>query len=247
MKPRPLIGCATYRKQADQTPPIEVIGLMPTYIEAVRAGGGLPVLIPLGLAEDELDAILDRVDGVLLPGGGDIAPDAYGGDAGDVSIRDVDIDRDSTEFLLIRRSLQQEKPLLAICRGHQVFNVALGGSLWEDVERNMPGAQPHDFFHLHDREYLAHPVEVVPDSRLAEAIGREPLHVNSLHHQGIRRLAPPLRAVAMAPDGLIEGVEVPEHPFAVGVQWHPENMLQKEPRMHALFRRFVQSASNGHH
>lgn len=243
MRSRPLIGCATYHKTIPQKQPIEIIGLMPAYIEAVRAAGGLPVLIPLGLDEKELEALLARLDGVLLPGGGDVAPAAYGGDEQATTIRDVDTRRDETEFRLVRQALASEKPLLAICRGLQLFNVALGGSLWEDVAECMPGAIAHDHFGQAQRDYLAHPVTVAEDSRLAQALqSNGTIAVNSLHHQGIRQLAPGLVPVAWAPDGLVEAIEYPDHPFAVGVQWHPENLLQSEPRMRLLFRGFVQAA-----
>lgn len=243
MRSRPLIGCATYHKTIPQKQPIEIIGLMPAYIEAVRAAGGLPVLIPLGLDEKELEALLERLDGILLPGGGDVAPAAYGGDEQATTIRDVDTRRDETEFRLVRRALESEKPLLAICRGLQLFNVALGGSLWEDVADSMPGAMTHDYFGQAQRDYLAHPVTVAEDSLLAQALqSNGTIAVNSLHHQGIRQLAPGLVPVAWAPDGLVEAIEYPDHPFAIGVQWHPENLLQNEPRMYLLFRGFVQAA-----
>lgn len=243
MTDRPLIGCATYRKTVDQTPPIEVYGLMPAYTEAVLQAGGLPVLIPLGLDEEALTALLARIDGLLLPGGGDIGPAHYGGDGTDPTVCNVDEERDRSEFLLVRHALDQQKPLLAICRGHQVFNVALGGTLWEDVHSGMPNGIVHDQFGRHDRQYLAHDVELLPGSLLARIVQETRLPVNSLHHQGIRDLAPGLQAVATAPDGLIEAVEVKDHPFALGVQWHPENLIHIAPAMQALFRHFVLAAS----
>lgn len=239
---RPLIGCATYRKSVNQDPPIEVYGLMPSYTEAVLQAGGLPVLIPLGLDEETLFALLERVDGLLLPGGGDIGPGHYGGNDADPTVRDIDEERDRSEFMLVRYALRQQKPLLAICRGHQVFNVALGGTLWEDVHSAMPDAIIHDYFYKHNRQYLAHEVEIVPGSLLAHILQAGHLPVNSLHHQGIRELAPGLQAVATAPDGLIEAIEVSDHPFALGVQWHPENLIHVAPRMVALFRHFVTAA-----
>lgn len=243
MSSHPLIGCATYHKTIPQKQPIEMIGLMPSYIEAVRAAGGLPVLVPLGLDEEELGAVLERLDGILLPGGGDVAPAAYGGDEQATTIRDVDIRRDEAEFRLLRQALAGEKPLLAICRGLQLLNVALGGSLWEDVAESMPGAIAHDYFGRGQRDYLAHPVTVAAGSRLAQVLqSNGTIAVNSLHHQGIRELAPSLVPVAWAPDGLVEAVEYPNHPFALGVQWHPENLLHNEPRMRLLFRGFVQAA-----
>ena len=244
---RPLIGCATYRKTVDQVPPIEVYGLMPSYTKAVLAAGGLPVLIPLGLSTEDLQALLPRLDAVLLPGGGDVEPSYYGGNDDDPTVRDVDILRDQCELFLIRHALKTEKPLLAICRGLQVFNVALGGSLWEDIGTQMPGAMRHDFFGKGQRDLLAHEVVVHPGSLLHNILGSDTIRVNSLHHQGIRALAPELFASAVAQDNLIEAVEVEGHPFALGVQWHPENILQAEPRMKLLFQRFVAVAGNGAH
>ncbi len=247
MTERPLIGCGTYRKTVDQTPPIEVYGLMPAYVNAVRAAGGIPILIPLGLDADEVRALLARVDGLLLPGGGDVGPAHYGGNDRDPTVRDIDDARDRAEFLLIEHALEQAKPLLAICRGLQIFNVALGGSLWEDVHHHMPGAMAHDYFRQKGRDFLAHDVTITPGSLLARALAltEERSPVNSLHHQGIRRLAPGLRAVATAPDGLIEAVEVPDHPFALGVQWHPENLVATMPPMRSLFHSFVKTAATG--
>ncbi|MDX1662716.1 MAG: gamma-glutamyl-gamma-aminobutyrate hydrolase family protein [Candidatus Promineifilaceae bacterium] len=245
MVPFPLIGCTTYHKPVAQTPPIDVYGLMPAYTEAIRAAGGLPVLIPLGLSEEELQGVINRLDGILLPGGGDIEPGCYGGNSGDPLVRDIDCERDRVEIAAVRLAVAAGKPLLAICRGLQMLNVALGGSLWEDIRHHMPNAGDHDHYRRRGRDFLAHEVTVIPNSHLNRALGQERVQVNSLHHQGIRVLAPTLRAVATAPDGLIEAVEVVEHPFAVGVQWHPENLLQNSPVMLGLFRDFVRAAANG--
>ncbi len=242
---RPLIGCSTYRRTLGGAQPLTMFGLMATYTEAVRAAGGLPVLIPLGLDEDELLALVERLDGVLLPGGGDIAPSHYGGDETDETVRNIDSERDALELWLARYAAESATPLLAICRGLQVVNVALGGSLYEDIYRGMPGAILHDYNDRSERDYLAHEVSVATHSRLAQALeANGSLRVNSLHHQGIRRLAPGLAAVATAPDGLIEAVELRDHPFAVAVQWHPEAILAREPRMNQLFRAFVQAAAS---
>lgn len=244
MMTRPLIGCATYRKTVDQDPPIEVYGLMPAYTKAVLAAGGLPVLIPLGLDRSHLHDLLHRLDGILIPGGGDVGPGHYGGNELEPTVRDVDAARDGAEFLLIRHAMQQKRPLLAICRGLQVVNVALGGTLWEDVSSHMPGAMQHDLYEQAARDYLAHEVSIQPGSLLQKILGTKTIRVNSMHHQGIRTLASELSVSAVAPDNLIEAVEIPGHPFAIGVQWHPENLLEAEPRMGLLFRKFVEAAAN---
>ncbi len=220
---------------------------MPVYIQAVIAAGGLPVLLPLSLSQEDLLALLPRLDGVLLPGGGDVGPAYYGGNNANPTVRDVDAGRDEFELTLIRHALQAEKPLLAICRGLQVFNVALGGSLWEDIQSQMPGAIRHDYYGSQQRDHLAHDVAIAANTLLHDIFGCDTLRVNSLHHQGIRALAPDLRATATAPDELIEAVEIQGHPFALGVQWHPEQLLSAEPRMNLLFQRFVTAARNGAH
>ncbi len=213
-------------------------------VNAIYQAGGLPIMIPLGLAEGDLQAILARVDGVLLPGGGDVDPSYYRYPASDLHKR-VDMDRDRVEIVTAQTAVTHHKPLLAICRGHQVLNVALGGTLWADIPSEMPGALAHDFDDVKPRNYAAHTITVVPDSILAYHLGTTETAVNSLHHQGIRDLAPGLRAVATAPDGLIEGVELPGHPFAIGVQWHPEWLVADNPAMHRLFQGFIAAASNG--
>jgi putative glutamine amidotransferase len=238
---RPIIGCTTYRKSIPQRRTIEVYGLMPSYTEAISAAGGVPLLIPLCLSEDELQAILDRVDGVLLPGGGDVEPEVYGGQH-HATLWGIDPERDRTELFVSRMAVQQRKPILAICRGIQVFNVALGGTLWEDIGSMFPGAIRHDAPDDRPRSYLAHTVRLEGDSLLARRLGRREHRVNSIHHQAIRELAPELVVTARAPDELIEGVEVPGYPFAVGVQWHPENLVADNPEMLALFRGLVDAA-----
>ncbi len=242
---RPLIACTTYHKPVSQTPPIEMLGLMPAYIEAVRKAGGIPILIPLGASEEELLTILEQVDGVLLPGGGDINPTVYRGQF-HKTIRDINPDRDRVELFLAQQAVKQEKPLLAICRGHQLVNVALGGSLWEDISDLKPDAMRHDYYLTSPRTYLAHSVQVSPDSHLALCLDQTEIAVNSLHHQGVRDLAPEVSVTAVAPDGLVEGIEVPGHPFAVGVQWHPENLIDDVPAMLGLFEGLVNAAISTH-
>ena len=219
-----------------------LMALMPSYIDAVAAAGGVPLLIPLGLDEVALTTLLAHLDGLVLTGGGDVAGEEYRSEHPDF-IFDVDTDRDRVELFLARQAMAEQLPLLAICRGHQLLNVALGGTLYEDVLAWMPGAIKHDFFGEHPRNHQAHTVAIEPGSKLAATLGRREASVNSLHHQGIRDLAPGLAAAAHAPDGLIEGVEAVDHPFALGVQWHPENLIHDVPEMLALFRGLVEAAA----
>lgn len=240
---KPLIGCTTYQKSIPESPHLQIIGLMPSYIEAVKAAGGIPVLIPLTLAEEDLQAVFQRVDGILLPGGGDIDPRLYQDEVTGLSKR-IDANRDRTEILLTRTAVTHNKPILAICRGIQVMNVALGGTLWEDLDTQRFDGLHHDFNGPQARTHIAHHVRINPNSRLAQVMGSTQPGVNSLHHQGLRDVAPEASTVATAPDGLVEAIEIPGHPFAVGVQWHPENLVFNDQHMLALFQGLVEASKN---
>lgn len=248
---KPIIGCTTYHKPFPGESTLSMYALTTSYVRAVEAAGGIPLMIPLGLSEADMEALFVRLDGVLMPGGGDIDPQAYRGTVHE-TVRDIDPQRDRTEFWMVRQAVARRKPLLAICRGHQVLNVALGGTLYEDVAAMKADAIRHDFYHTRPRNYLAHTVTLTPGSLLAQQIGQVEIEVNSLHHQGVRGMAPGLSATAVAPDGLVEGMEVREHPFAVSVQWHPENLVHDDEAMLNLFRGFVAAAGrvgagNGRH
>jgi len=239
---RPLIGLTTYRKTIQNSAPL--IAIPPAYVEAVAEAGGAPLLIPLGLDEESLRAILDGLDGVLLTGGGDIAGEHYRSEHPNL-IFDIDPDRDRVELFLAREAVVRDKPLLAICRGHQLLNVALGGSLYEDVLHLMPAAIKHDYWGEYPRNFLSHEVTVREGSLLARRLGTTSrLRVNSLHHQGVRDLGQGLIAAAHAPDGLVESIEVAGHRYALGVQWHPENLIHDAPAMLSLFQGLVEAAGD---
>jgi putative glutamine amidotransferase len=210
------------------------------YVQAVAAAGGCPVLVPLGLIPEQLDNLLTRLDGILFTGGGDIDPSFYN-TAPHPKVGDVDLDRDSVELYLLERAVDQEIPFLGICRGLQLVNVGLGGTLYADISMQRAGSLRHDYYPDYPRDYLAHRVDLRAGSQLAGILGESPLEVNSLHHQGIDRLAPGLAPIASAPDGIVEAVELPEHPFGLAVQWHPEWLGTHAP-MRALFQVFVQAA-----
>jgi putative glutamine amidotransferase len=233
---RPLIGLTTHRRTFEDDP-TPAFGLRVTYVESIRRAGGLPVLVPLGLSEDELRDLYERLDGLLLSGGGDIQPAQYG--MGPIpDLRQVDVDRDRCELMLTRWAVSEEKPLLGICRGVQTINVALGGTLYRDVASEHPGRSKHDYYPGYAYDHPAHPVQVTEDTLLARVLGKPLVTVNSLHHQAARDIAPSLVPVAHSPDGVIEALELPGHPFALGVQWHPE-WLPEAAEMRSLFESFV--------
>jgi putative glutamine amidotransferase len=229
-----LIGLTTTR----MLNPFELpaYGINEPYVTSVINAGGLPVLIPLGLSHADLDALLQHLDGILFTGGSDIDPKQYGNQP-HPKVEGADSERDQIEIHLVREAIKLDKPFLGICRGLQVINVALGGSLFEHLPDQLPGDVRHDNHHM-ARDFLAHSVNVESGSRLSRITSGDQLQVNSLHHQGIRRLADGLLATAYAADGLIEAVEYPGHSFGLAVQWHPEE-LQENQVMRQIFQAFV--------
>jgi putative glutamine amidotransferase len=240
--PAPLIGITTSRTLNDKGQPM--ISLMETYVRSVLGVGGLPLLIPLGLPAEFLKQLLDQLDGILFTGGGDIHPEIYGG-VQHPRVDTVDEDRDRVELELFKETRRARKPFLGICRGIQLINVASGGTLYEHILDQHPQAIEHYYYPDWPREYLSHTVEVAEGSRLAEALGQTVVEVNSQHHQGIRQLAKDFKATAFAPDGIIEGLELPGYPFGIAVQWHPE-WLQHMAPMRGLFNAFVNAARLKH-
>jgi putative glutamine amidotransferase len=247
---RPVIGIPTQTLHAiegisDALPASWVMSQR--YFLAATAVGAVPWMIPL-LDDDlaTLEEIYDRLDGILLPGGVDMDPCTFG-EAKLPACGQIDPARDRVEMQLARWAADEGKPVLGLCRGLQVINVALGGTLYQDLRTQKPDAIKHDYFPTpgtgYGRDYRAHEVTLAGGSRLREALGRAVVPVNSMHHQGIRDLAAPLTAVATAPDGLIEGVEAGGDQFLVGVQWHPEVFEMTDPPARQLFRNFVDAAA----
>jgi putative glutamine amidotransferase len=183
------------------------------------------------------------MDGLLFTGGGDINPAIFNGDPNQ-HVYHIDQERDSLEIFLVRQAAEKGFPFFGICRGIQVINVALGGKLYTDIHDQLPGALRHDNHNKLARDETAHLVAINPKTRLESLVGTGDLPVNSFHHQGIESLGASLQATAYAPDGLIEAVEIPGHPFGLGVQWHPEWMTRQK-LMLELFRGFVRAAGNG--
>ena len=214
------------------------------YFFAATIVGGVPWMIPLLDDDpDTLRAIYDRLDGILLPGGVDMDPASYGESPGPRCGR-IDPARDRVELQLTRWAIEDRKPVLGLCRGAQVINVALGGSLYQDVEAEVPGAIKHDYFPTQgfDRDHLAHEVALAPGSRLQRVMEQSRVAVNSMHHQGVKRLGTGLVAAATAPDGLVEAVEGANGQFLIGVQWHPEVFEMSDQHTRHLFRAFIAAA-----
>ena len=229
--PAPTIGITTYcRNEADQ------FYLPAVYVEAVRAAGGSPILLPPGAGDPV--ALLHLVDGLILAGGGDLDPTRYDG-ASHPQVYMVDPERDAFELALAKNGFQTNTPVLGICRGLQVLIVASGGELYLHLPDEFGDAVVH---RKAPRVAADHDVEVEPDSRLAQLLGATRVCVPSSHHQAVRSVPPGWRVVARAADGVIEALEFLSHPWMVAVQWHPE--LSKAKPHQRLFEGLVQAAEN---
>ncbi len=233
---KPVIGISAHPRVVETaTGPALLHTSSRFYVEGVERAGGVPVILPV-LDPDAVEHLLPAVDGVLLTGGGDVAPSRYGARP-IAETHNVDPLRDAFEIRLIEMAIEADLPLLATCRGMQVLNVAMGGSLIQHV--------PHATGQFHDhpehwREGV-HRVKIEPDSHLAEALGATEVEVNSIHHQAVDQAAPGTRAVAWAEDDTVEAIELPGSPHVVAVQWHPE-LLEDWPEQQGLFRQLVDRA-----
>lgn len=218
----------------------EHFALRDDYVRAVEDAGGLPLVLVPGRAADARE-LLDRVDGLMLTGGGDVDPSAYGEPPHDKLGR-VTPERDALELALCREALSRRLPVLAICRGHQVLNVATGGTLVQDIPSQIPGALDHD--PDTERWDMAHQVRILPGTRLRAILGADRVAVNSFHHQAVRETGRGVLVSATAEDGVIEGIEVPDQPFVVGVQWHPEAFWDHGRVFQPLFAALVAASGD---
>jgi len=243
--PRPLIAVPAYPVKAGRVQGWEKPGVAaPTpYVEALhRAGAREAILMPVAIDDTDAGEVLERFDGLLLMGGGDLHPEEYGQERRD-EVYGVIPHRDRFEVALARAAVARDLPTLAICRGHQVLNVALGGSLDQHIsERDgvlahgKPGAPGGS---------SVHDVDLEPGSRLAEAMGVTRASCSSHHHQAVDRVGDRLRVTARSPDGVVEGIELDGDAWIVGAQWHPEDTAATDAAQQRLFDTFVRQAARG--
>jgi putative glutamine amidotransferase len=238
--PGPLIGITTRDGRDPDGHP--TVALQHSYAKAVIQAGGIPVPIPNILPESDLYHLYGQVSGILFSGGGDISLGYFNGED-HPRIDGVDEARDETELALVRKAVEDRKPILGICRGAQLLNISLGGTLYTHIAEQLPRALDHDY-PGNRRKTIVHPVNVDETSHAAAIFGETLLRVNSLHHQGLKEIAPGLRVAGCAPDGLAEIIELTDHPYAIAVQWHPE-WLTDQPPMQRLFQSFVDASGSG--
>ena len=217
------------------------VSLSDAYSRAVIEGGGIPFITPCAPGAKTVSEMVARADGILLSGGDDIQPKLYWEDIPEnlaKTSKDHDPQRDLFETVLINEVFRQRKPMLAICRGHQMVNVALGGTLVVDLPSQAPSEIRHARMDLKDK--VVHPIQIERGSMLAQILGKCDIGVNSTHHQAIGKVAPGLKVTARAADGVIEATELckPILPYYLGIQFHPERLIWRHPEFLELFRSF---------
>ena len=235
----PLIGLPALEIPRGEKP--ARFGINQSYVKALVKAGCAPVLIPPLADEQVLRAIFDRLDGIVFPGGADVAPELYSEEAL-AGLNVVEPERDRAELRLAGWAYESALPTLGICRGQQLLNVALGGSLYQDLRAQGATGIDHSDADGRARSSLVHRVRLDPDSRLAQLIDETTLEVNSLHHQAIKSVAPALKVSGRSDDGVIEAVEADGSRFLIAVQWHPEELLDL-PWVARLFSGLAQAAT----
>lgn len=232
---KPIIALSSYI--ADKNVVYEY-GTSGDYIKAINGAGGIPIQLPTIENTADYEQVLRHVDGLLIQGGCDIAPYFFG-EQPDKALGRIDSLVDRQEMELVRLAYDAGIPILGICRGHQVINVAFGGSLYQDIPSAMPDAIGHNQFGC-KREELYHKIEIDPTSHLHQFLGKSSLYVNSFHHQSVKKIGDGLKVVATAPDGIVEAIEGTRDKFVMGVQFHPENLYGIYTEFTNLFRAFVE-------
>ncbi len=213
------------------------------YTEAVKAAGGIPVVIPLCTDEDLLKETLDKLDGVLLTGGEDVDPLNYGEDYNH-RIELVSPIRDKFDMTVARLAMDRDMPILGICRGCQIINVTEGGTLYQDISSQVKDSLRHPLVGITPKWHKSHLVTLDPESKLAGIYGTREMWTNGFHHQAVKDVAETMKAVGHTKDGMVEAIESKKHTFVVGVQWHPEMMLEKHQDVLPLFESFVKAAQS---
>ncbi len=215
------------------------IWMLPGYVEGIRQAGGVPLILPFTGDEEEIAGLADLCGGILFTGGQDVDPRIYGQEPLE-GLNDCCGKRDALETVLLRAALEKDKAILGICRGIQLINAALGGTLYQDI----PLQYPSELRHNQEAPYSlpVHRVEFPEDTPLRKLLGVGGMPVNSLHHQAVRKVAPGLEVMARASDGLVEGLYMPEKRFLWALQWHPEYSWQTDPNSLRIFEAFTAAA-----
>lgn len=226
----PLIGVTPLWDAARQS-----VWMLPDYLDGIKAAGGIPIVLPLDLSDEDAERIVETCDGFLFTGGQDVSPDLYGmNDATGTIVSSPE--RDHLESLLLSRALLADKPILGICRGLQFINAFMGGTLWQDL----PSQHPSEIIHRQGKPYDVPTHQVTLSGDLQTLLGKDILEVNTLHHQAVKDLGSGLTPMAIAPDGIIEAAQMVGKRFVWAVQWHPEYLFRTDKDSQAIFSCFVE-------
>lgn len=242
---RPLIGIPTWNDDSVFYPGVELYGINVSYVSTLRKAGALPILVPLHMDRESLRGIFDRLDGIFLAGGGDIAPRVYNSRSRE-AFDSSDIERDITELTLVKWALEVNMPVLGVCRGIQIINIACGGTLYHDLRSEQLGNVRHDFIGPeYKRDQISHEVTLPESTYLFDIFGGDNrIGVNSMHHQGVAEVGTGLQINATSADGLTEAIKSKEHSFVLGTQWHPEELMKSDTRHEMVFADFLDSAAD---
>ncbi|MCD8035924.1 MAG: gamma-glutamyl-gamma-aminobutyrate hydrolase family protein [Clostridiales bacterium] len=232
MASKPMIGVMPLYDETKES-----IWMLPGYMDGIYEAGGIPVILPFGINAEDLAKIDETIDGYLFTGGHDINPKLYSEENRSCGVTLEN--RDSLEKLVFEKAYAEDKPILGICRGLQIINVFLGGTLYQDL----PTERPTNIHHVMTKPYdgTAHYVDIVKGSKLHDLLGRDTLGVNSLHHQAVKELAPKLAVMAASEDELIEAFEEPAKRYLWAVQWHPEFSYKTDESSRKIFKSFVEA------
>jgi putative glutamine amidotransferase len=233
---KPVIGITCFHNWQERQ-----YRLYDSYVHAIHKAGGLPIILPCLAEEADMLGHLDLVSGLLVSGGADVDPVFYGEEPTN-DLGDLNPSTDAYDLPVLRMALKRNLPVLGICRGAQALNIAAGGSVIQHLPAVVSRVLKHS--QAAPRHYVTHSVEVVANTLLSSILGPGTTRVNSFHHQAVARVAPSFRIAAVAPDGVVEGIESTFHPFVLGVQWHPEWMCGSTPNFDALFNAFVSAAAD---
>lgn len=244
---RPLIGISTMDDNDAAGVHAPRFSINQSYSKAVEIAGGVPILVPHYEDAEALRRVYEVLDGLLVPGGVDIHSKYYNQEP-HPSLDPSDVGMDFMETTVLPWAIEDDMPILGICRGEQVLNVIMGGTLIQDIYTQYPTTIDHrESYKRRVRDFLAHDIAIEPDSRLRQLVGQDRVWVNTSHHQSIDKVGKGLVATAWSPDGIVEAVEAPDHHFLMAVQCHPEELWRKHAWARKLFSEFVKAAAEAKH
>ncbi len=248
MEQKPIIFITSLRIPSPKGGSFSTVSVDASYLDVLSTCGATPLIVPLGLSQNELESLADKAQGLFIPGGADINPKQYGASNAHESIVDISDERDELELSLAKIFIEKRKPIFGVCRGAQIINVAMGGTLHQDIQSEVETEIHHEYDkQVSLAEYFPkeiHRVIISENTALASFLPLSRITVNSLHHQAVKDIGAGLRICARAEDGIAEAIESEDMDtrWILGVQWHPEMLTEKHPENKILFEKFIEAA-----